>query len=473
MAVLQGSIQVWSQPAATWMGTNPVLLIGQYGHESDSVPASPKVKIGDGVTAWNALSYLGGISAVTWGSITGTLLNQTDLQAALDLKAPLANPLFSGLPASSGKTITFNKGGDQTSSNACGILVEQNGLNLGYFITTSDKFGWILRAPALVTGYAGLNQNLITGARQYEFPDNNGTFVTTGNLNNITSVGINLPLTGTPTAPTAAPGTNTTQLATTAFVTASITASGSGYIKSDGTIPLTAAWNAGAFAVTHNSVVIGSAANTIAGGAAGANLILTSNTSGTKTKILFGTSGYDELQDFVGFGTQFPSYQVHLQKNTNGQIYFISENISTGSNAIATIGAINNSAKCVLLGITGGNHSSGSALYQTPNRAWLECNGSGGLLVTSDVAATPIIFAIGGLSSSNEVLRIMSAGLGIGITNPLASLHIKAGTATANTAPIKLTAGTNLTTPENGAIEFDGTNIFITVGGVRKTFTIV
>jgi len=30
-----------------------------------------------------------------------------------------------------------------------------------------------------------------------------------------------------------------------------------------------------------------------------------------------------------------------------------------------------------------------------------------------------------------------------------------------------------MTTPENGAIEFDGTDIFITVGGVRKTFTIV
>ena len=34
-----------------------------------------------------------------WGSITGTLSSQTDLQSALDLKAPLASPTFTGTPA--------------------------------------------------------------------------------------------------------------------------------------------------------------------------------------------------------------------------------------------------------------------------------------------------------------------------------------------------------------------------------------
>ena len=56
---------------------------------------------------------------------------------------------------------------------------------------------------------------------------------------------------------------------------------------------------------------------------------------------------------------------------------------------------------------------------------------------------------------------------------PTAHLHIAAGTATAGSAPLKLTAGTNLTTPENGAFEFDGTNLYFTVGGVRKTVTLV
>lgn len=35
----------------------------------------------------------------TWGSITGTLTDQTDLNTALGLKAPLASPTFTGTPA--------------------------------------------------------------------------------------------------------------------------------------------------------------------------------------------------------------------------------------------------------------------------------------------------------------------------------------------------------------------------------------
>jgi len=56
---------------------------------------------------------------------------------------------------------------------------------------------------------------------------------------------------------------------------------------------------------------------------------------------------------------------------------------------------------------------------------------------------------------------------------PTAHLHIGAGVATTGGAPLKLTSGTNLTTPENGAFEFDGTSLFFTVGGVRKTVTLV
>ncbi len=37
-------------------------------------------------------------SGGTWGSITGTLSNQTDLQTALNLKAPLASPSLTGVP---------------------------------------------------------------------------------------------------------------------------------------------------------------------------------------------------------------------------------------------------------------------------------------------------------------------------------------------------------------------------------------
>lgn len=43
----------------------------------------------------------------------------------------------------------------------------------------------------------------------------------------------------------------------------------------------------------------------------------------------------------------------------------------------------------------------------------------------------------------------------------------RAGTSASNTAPIYLTSGTNMTTPESGAVEFDGTNVFVTSGSTR------
>lgn len=53
-------------------------------------------------------------------------------------------------------------------------------------------------------------------------------------------------------------------------------------------------------------------------------------------------------------------------------------------------------------------------------------------------------------------------------TDPTATIHVAAGSAAAGSAPIKLTAGTLMATPENGAIEYDGTHVYITIGGVRK-----
>ena len=63
---------------------------------------------------------------------------------------------------------------------------------------------------------------------------------------------------------------------------------------------------------------------------------------------------------------------------------------------------------------------------------------------------------------SNSVIYYNGTNLGLGTTSPTAYLTIKAGTATAGTAPLKLTAGTNLTTTEAGAIEYDGSHLYFT-----------
>jgi hypothetical protein len=67
-----------------------------------------------------------------------------------------------------------------------------------------------------------------------------------------------------------------------------------------------------------------------------------------------------------------------------------------------------------------------------------------------------------------------SGNVGIATTAPTAALHLKAGTATASTAPLKFTSGISLTTAEAGAIEFTTDDFFatITTGAARKAFVL-
>lgn len=63
-----------------------------------------------------------------------------------------------------------------------------------------------------------------------------------------------------------------------------------------------------------------------------------------------------------------------------------------------------------------------------------------------------------------------SLGLG-SVSSPTARIHLPAGTATAGTAPLKFTSGTNLTTPESGSFEYDGSNLYFTTGSVRESIS--
>lgn len=69
-------IQVKRGTASSWTSNNPVLYAGEIGFETDT----KKVKIGDGTTAWNSLSYtvipislssLNDLSDVTITSVSG------------------------------------------------------------------------------------------------------------------------------------------------------------------------------------------------------------------------------------------------------------------------------------------------------------------------------------------------------------------------------------------------------------------
>lgn len=177
--------------------------------------------------------------------------------------------------------------------------------------------------------------------------------------------------------------------------------------------------------------------------------------------------------------TSTSGQNMAISGNPNAGITMAASNTVVGTGAYGGFIAAGDTASSGLVSYSSGfttaglKVANGSALFS-----------SGGQFIAGTFDANPLIVVTGGSAASNEALRILGAagsgsvagniGIGAagGVTNPTAYLHIKAGTATAGTGPLKLTSGTNLTTPENGTFEYDGTNLYFTTGGTRKTVTL-
>lgn len=65
-------------------------------------------------------------------------------------------------------------------------------------------------------------------------------------------------------------------------------------------------------------------------------------------------------------------------------------------------------------------------------------------------------------TKGNIIIGPTTSAVGIGTTTPTAKVHISAGGTTPGKAPFKLTNGGLLSTPEAGAIEYDGTSLYYT-----------
>jgi hypothetical protein len=162
------------------------------------VPTAPTATLGTNTTqiATTAFVLANASSGASWGSITGTLSSQTDLQNALNAKAPLASPSLTGTPLS-------------TTAAA--------DTNTTQIATTAFVIGQASSTTPANNGTAAVG----TSAKYARADHVHGTDTTRAALDSPTFTGTPSLPTGT-TAVTQTAGNNTTAVATTAFVTAAI-----------------------------------------------------------------------------------------------------------------------------------------------------------------------------------------------------------------------------------------------------------
>ena len=139
-----------------------------------------------------------------------------------------------------------------------------------------------------------------------------------------------------------------------------------------------------------------------------------------------------------------------------------------GIGTTTTTSAFSGSAKVLAILDNNTSNVSSVRVYGGASVTSLELYAAGSQVGLYGSTNHPMIF----YTNATERMRLDSSGnLGIGTTTTNSFLNIAAGT-TAK-AQINLAASTAPTTPNNGDIWFDGTDIKIRVGGVTKTFTLV
>jgi len=120
-------IKLRRDTAANWTATNPVLAQGEPGFETDT----DFLKVGDGVTAWNALGYVAGVGAFvakTGDTMTGPLSVPAGASGA---QVPQAQEI--GTLANAQLTTHYKR------SNILGTVSQSGGVPTGAVIETGSN----------------------------------------------------------------------------------------------------------------------------------------------------------------------------------------------------------------------------------------------------------------------------------------------------------------------------------------------
>ncbi len=512
-------IQLRRDTASNWSGTNPILNAGEIGYETDT----GKAKIGDGTAAWSTLAYR--IYTPAFSDLTSTpttiagygITDAFDgAYASLTGKPTLFDGAFTSL---TGKPTTIGGYGITDAFNgAYASLTGKPTLFDGAFTSLTGK-------PTTIAGYG------ITDAFNSQFSSLQGLPNTiagygisdafTGNFTDLTNVPTTVAgygitdaltsvafadltskpttlsgygitdaaplaspsLTGAPTAPTASSGSNTTQLATTAFVQSAITpfaeteASGKLYFQDNAPtiLALGELWletdtggfykaAAGSTTIPLNNGNVASSSNTITVPAAGASdtrlVVATGLPSGSVTLRVA-----VHFESFTSTGVNQPEIgQVTYEDNTTANINSNSFTRSSG-NAFDI-----KKIKSFTFTSGGTNNSSVSHITLTVSSApeWQVKESNVQAKVDAIIDSAP-----GALNTLNELAAAINddASFSTTITNSIAT-KAPLASPTLTGAPTAPTASTNTNTTQiatTGFVQQEITNKTINLSDLSVT----
>ena len=139
-----------------------------------------------------------------------------------------------------------------------------------------------------------------------------------------------------------------------------------------------------------------------------------------------------------------------IKTNSGTQLFTVSE---TG--VLSVLGPSNSLMASFTEQSTGGS----VAIYGTSGGSRILFGGSGSIYGTSGISI---------IANTGHIATITANGFKLGnstVGSPTSILELEAGSTTR--APLKLTTGTALTTPEDGAMEYHASHLYFTIGSTR------
>ena len=180
--------------------------------------------------------------------------------------------------------------------------------------------------------------------------------------------------------------------------------------------------------------------------------------------------------------TALANTKLNSYDTINGYVQNVIQNLSNGPSAstewIATADNGNDSTNYIDFGINGsgfvggGFFPGGWTINGADDGYLYVSDGELALGTTNNSSLKAIRFFTGNPTLANQ--KGMITGLGKwsnGSHTPTAYLHLKAGSTTTNTAPLKFTSGLLLSTPEDGAMEYNG-SLHFTSGSTRTNIVL-